>query len=491
MRREGGKNRRERLADRLRREKKDLRKRWRQTPPEQQDGFRALHEELKKRSREVMRKIRRNVRRREARRARETFLKDPYGSVKKMFAELRSGELSCSKEELDDHVRSTYSDPRRDDPIPHIEGLKRPSPPGVPFNMERITLQEVNEFVRKARAKSAPGRDGISYKALKYCPKLRHSLAWLLGELWEEPDLLEEWCTAEGVYLPKEENAKQIGQLRLLLSVLGKIYMGVIGRRAIKFLQENGYVDESVQKAGIPGIPGCIEHAYTIWDAIKQAKKDKLDLNVVWLELANAYGSVPHKLLAKAMEFFYVPEPVIGLMMQYYDCFKMRFSTRNFSTEWHRLEVGIAQGCTISVIWFVLVMEMLLRSAECSEEEAGVQAPKKAFMDDVTLLTREAEVMTRVLGRLDELVAWSRMRFKAKKSRSLTFRKGVQKQVRFQIAGEPMPTVKEQPVKSLGRWYKGSLSDKSQGVEIAEKAEECLRQIQRSKLPIKFNQIFI
>ena len=120
------------MADRLRREKKDLRKRWRQTPPEQQDGFRALHEELKKRSREVMRKIRRNVRRREARRARETFLKDPYGSVKKMFAELRSGELSCSKEELDDHVRSTYSDPRRDDPIPHIEGLKRPSPPGVP-----------------------------------------------------------------------------------------------------------------------------------------------------------------------------------------------------------------------------------------------------------------------------------------------------------------------------------------------------------------------
>ena len=74
------------------------------------------------------------------------------------------------------------------------------------------------------------------------------------------------------------------------------------------------------------------------------------------------------KLLAKAMRFFYVPEPVIRLMMQYYDCFKMRFSTRNFSTEWHRLEVGIVQGCTISMIWFVLVSEMLLRSSECSEK---------------------------------------------------------------------------------------------------------------------------
>ena len=82
------------------------------------------------------------------------------------------------------------------------------------------------------------------------------------------------------------------------------------------------------------------------------------------------------KLLAKAMRFFYVPEPVIRLMMQYYDC-KMRFSTRNFSIEWHRLEVGIAQGCTISMIWFVLVIEMLLRSSECSEKKRASRPLKR------------------------------------------------------------------------------------------------------------------
>ena len=484
----GGKSRRERVADRLRREKKEMRKRWRQAQPEQREGLKALYEELKKRSREVMRKLRRNARRREARRTREQFLKDPFGSVKKLFAEARNGELACSKQELDDHVRATYSDPRREEEIPYMQGLKRPPPPGVKFNMGDITVEEVSNFVRKARAKSAPGRDGISYKAFKYCPKLRKSLAYRLGALWEKPDLLEEWCTAEGVYLPKEENASEIGQFRpiSLLSVLGKIYMGVIARRAINFLQTNGFVDESVQKAGIPGIPGCIEHAYTIWDAIQQAKKEKLDLNVVWLDLANAYGSVPHKLLKEAMQFFYVPDPVIKLMMQYYDCFRMRFSTKTFCTEWHRLEVGIAQGCTISVIWFVLVMEMLLRSAECNEEEAGVQAPKKAFMDDVTLLTREEDTMRRVLRRLDELVAWSRMRFKARKSRSLALRKGKQQQIKFSIAGEEMPTVKDQPVKSLGRWYKGDLSDKSRGVEVYDQAVECLKRIQNSKLPNKF-----
>ena len=52
-----------------------------------------------------------------------------------------------------------------------------------------------------------------------------------------------------------------------------------------------------------------------------------------------------------------------------------------------------------------------------------------------------------------------RMKFKAKMSHSLTFVKGRQIEAKFSIAGEKMPTVKEEPVKSLGRWYAGILSD--------------------------------
>ena len=103
---------------------------------------------------------------------------------------------------------------------------------------------------------------------------------------------------------------------------------------------------------------------------------------MVWLDLANAYGSVPHELLMKAMDFFYIPKKIKTVMKNYYDNFRMRFTTENFTTDWHRLEIGIAAGCTISVIWFILVMEMILRSVDCSEDTARVKSPKKAFMDD-------------------------------------------------------------------------------------------------------------
>ena len=182
--------------------------------------------------------------------------------------------------------------------------------------------------------------------------------------------------------------------------------MGILAKRTVDFLQNNGYIVESVQKAGIPGIPGCIEHVSTIWEAIQQAKVNKDDLNVIWLDLANAYGSVPHRILLKAMDFFHIPEKVKKLIKCYYDTFRMRFTTERFTTDWHKLEVGIAAGCTISVIWFIAVMEMILRSADFTEEIAEVKAPKKAFMDDITLLTKKQEVMKSVLERLDALIAY-------------------------------------------------------------------------------------
>ena len=164
------------------------------------------------------------------------------------------------------------------------------------------------------------------------------------------------------------------------------------------------------------------------------------------------------------MEHFWFPQAIQDLLMDYYDNFVMRFSTGTFTTEWQRLEVGIAAGCTISVILFVLVMEMILKSTDV--EGLIVKAPLKAFMDDITVLSEVEAATRRVLKRLDDLITWSRMKFKAKKSRSCSLREGKRKQIKFSIAGDPMPTVKEKPVKSLGRWYAGNLTDRNRGVEV-------------------------
>ena len=485
-RKKGGPSRRDSKTTKLRAEKKKLRTRWLQADEQEKDGLKVLYEELKARHRRVVRDQRRLDRRREVRKARKDFISDPYKFAKGLFTESKSGKLECTKQELESHLAQTYNDPRREEELPPFPGLKKPTRPGIAFNMADLKKKEVDDFIKKARTKSCPGNDGISYKVYKRCDKLRKHLFLLLRQMWRKKKVAERWHMSEGLYLPKEADAKKIGDFRpiSILNVDGKVFFGILAWRVISFVQQNGYVDESVQKAGVPGIPGCVEHAYAIWDAIQKAKKDKEDLDVVWLDLANAYGSVPHKLLKMAMEHFWFPEAVQDLLMSYYDNFVMRFSTGKFTTEWQRLEVGIAAGCTISVVLFVLVMEMILKSTDT--DGLVIKTPLRAFMDDITVLSKVGTETKRVLERLDQLISWSRMKFKAKKSRTCSLRKGNPREVRFKIAGDPIPTVKEEPVKSLGRWYKGRLSDRSRGKEVYDQAVEGLKSIDHSKLPGKF-----
>ena len=61
--------------------------------------------------------------------------------------------------------------------------------------------------------------------------------------------------------------------------------------------------------------------------------------------------------------------------------------------------------------------------------------------------------------------------FKPKKSRSLSLRKGkVSQHTHFNVGGQRIPTVSEEPVKSLGRWHDETLRDTRQAKETAHSA---------------------
>lgn len=79
------------------------------------------------------------------------------------------------------------------------------------------------------------------------------------------------------------------------------------------------YIDTSCQKAGVPGFPGSVEHSAMIWDQNQTAKRNKSDFHVVWLDLANAYGSVPHQLIRFALNFFHIPPCIQSLITNYFD----------------------------------------------------------------------------------------------------------------------------------------------------------------------------
>ena len=82
-----------------------------------------------------MRDERRADRRRERKRSQKEFTSNPYKLAKKLFEEKKGEKLECSKEDLEKQLKDTYIDPKRNTKLPPIAGLKKPTAPGMKFNM--------------------------------------------------------------------------------------------------------------------------------------------------------------------------------------------------------------------------------------------------------------------------------------------------------------------------------------------------------------------
>ena len=486
------KSRRQQEMDMIRKRKKILKKQIKTASEFEKKGLEQLWKDLKTKHNALSKAE--SLRRKKSlkKKTHDRFFRDPFQFARKLFEQPKSGTLTVEKDTLEDHLRSTYSDPQHDLTL-EINDLVQPKMPERAFSNAPPRLEEIKKVVEKARAKSSPGPNGVPYMLYKKCPKVLEWLHKVIISAWRNLRISGQWMKADGVYIPKEQGSTNIGQFRpiSLLNVEGKIFFSVMAARLTKYLTDNEYLDISIQKGGIPGVSGCLEHATTIWNAIQKAKAEKRDLDVVWLDLANAYGSVPHKMIQLALELYHVPQNIRAMLNTYFQGFTMRFSTQEYTTNWINLGVGIAMGCAISPILFVLAMEVILKAAmkdlDAQESSSSCQMPPlRAFMDDTTIVSKEEGKTTKIMRKLDHLVASSGMKFKPKKSRSLSIRRGkVDEAVKFTIADQPIPTVTDEPVKSLGRWYDDSLKDTKRGHETKQMAEEGLHKINQCGLPGK------
>lgn len=262
----------------LRKEKRKLRRDWETADGRLKEDLKIQREDVLRRIRKEARKERKHARRKVKRDSKQQFFKNPYKFAKSLFEESRSGTLECSQQELEDALHSTYSDPLREMPLDHMNGIPRPTEPGIAFNLGELTMYEMRSFVKKARAKSSQGQDGVPYKVYKRCPKLVKWLFLILKKAWENKFISKRWARKEGIYIPKEADAKSISQFRpiALGNTDGKIFLGILAKRVRNFLIGNQFIDETVQKTCIPGSPGCIERSAMIWDEIQIARKESL-----------------------------------------------------------------------------------------------------------------------------------------------------------------------------------------------------------------------
>ena len=176
----------------------------------------------------------------------------------------------------------------------------------------------------------------------------------------------------------------------------------------IRFQLDNGYIDifsTEGRSAGSVGVHRTRECTHTDYQRSERRQR------ILRLDLANAYESIPHQLVKITLERYYVPTKMRDILQIYFDSLKMRFSVRDYITDWQRLEVGIITGCTIYVILFAAAMDLLVKSADKKSRgplmsSGDRQLPIRAFMDDMTITTKTVVDAKLTLKELQELISW-------------------------------------------------------------------------------------
>ena len=271
----------------------------------------------------------------------------------------------------------------------------------------------------------------------------------------------------------------------------GKLSFGLLALNLTNFTLENKFIDASIQKGRIPGVSGCLEHTAILSQLIREAKQQKKNLVVTWLDIANAYGSVPHMLIDIALERCHVPATIRELIRSYYSDVQIRFTTEEFTTEWQRVEKGIITGCTLSVVLFALTMTMLVMSVK--KETKGPQAATgqlqentRLFMDDVTTTAETIVQTNHLLEELGNKFEWGRLKVKPEKCRSLVIIKGEPSRRTVVVDQEPITSIMDKSIKYLGKEYNLTLGDAKQNEDTEEKVKAGLKRINKCRIPGKY-----
>ncbi|KAI5086482.1 hypothetical protein C0J45_23354, partial [Silurus meridionalis] len=275
------KSRRQTEIDRLVKERRQLKKQWRKAIEEEKEGINLLQEEIRGRLATLRRAENFLRKRRRKEQTRSRFYKDPFKFVKTLSTKEKSGSLSVSKADLEEHLKNSCTDDRHQEEVtlPHDMPPVNPTEHELDISLPRWS--EVEQTVRRARAASSTGPNGVPYKLYKNAPAVLRFLWKLMRVVWQK-EIPTSWRRAGGILIPKEKDSAEIRQFRQisLLNVEGKIFFSVVAHRLAGYLQRNNLIDTSIQKAGISGFSGCVEHASVIWHQIKVAKKEGTDLHV-------------------------------------------------------------------------------------------------------------------------------------------------------------------------------------------------------------------
>ena len=186
-----------------------------------------------------------------------------------------------------------------------------------------------------------------------------------------ENDVPALWKSSRTVLIHKKGDASDVSNFRpiALMSCIYKLFMSVMAERLVNYSIENNLLSSS-QKSARP-TEGCYEHTFILQSLVLDAKRHKKNLFLAWLDLRNAFGSVPHDVISVTLSHLGVPDSVVNLVKNVYTNATTEVRTPSGITPGIPINAGVKQGCPLSPILFNMCIEIILHAVSSAGHNNG------------------------------------------------------------------------------------------------------------------------
>ncbi|UYV62245.1 hypothetical protein LAZ67_1008342 [Cordylochernes scorpioides] len=241
---------------------------------------------------------------------------------------------------------------------------------------------------------TAPGPDGISYQELKRVDPN----ATILTQIFQMRAVPPSWKESSSILVHKKGDAEDLGNWRpiTLGNTIAKLYTAVLADKLRRWAATTG----QLSKAGLHGVRGS---------AIEETKRTSRQACFAWLDLENAFGSVPHENLFNVLDAFSIPKKIRTLLG---------------TTLPIPFKRGVKQGCPGSPTLFNVAIEVIVCTLASMAKDHGVcllghYVSVLAYADDLLIMVKDKESLQAPLDTTGDLAGKIGLHFKGPKCATL------------------------------------------------------------------------